>query len=310
VGRIVFLNPFAKGEITGGIKTAYRHVELLSELGFDACVYQPDGAPIWFESRAKVLTSQSFTAAPDDILVYPEVFVGSLRELAQMKTPAEKVLYCQNQYYMTLNGAAAEGYAEMGFRRFAASSTRAREFMQRVFRINDVAIIPPYVDRDLFLPNVRKSGIALVPRKMPRESAVIRNIFQAKYPRLRGVSWNAIENKSEREAAATLSGSAVCLSLGFLESLGLIALEAMAAGTIVVGFHGYGGLEYASEKNGLWFPPDHLEETVDALADAITGLERADPRYGAMRDEGFATVARYNKDRAKAALLEFFGSKG
>ena len=310
MGRIVFINPFGKNEITGGIKTAYRQVELLAALGFDACVYQPDGAPSWFESQAKVLTAQPFNPLPGDTLVFPEILVGPLRELAQLRTPAEKVLYCQNQYYMTLNGAVAQGYAEMGFRRFAASSTRAKAFMESVFGVQDVAIIPPYVDRDLFAPQTRKSGIALVPRKMPREAAVIRNIFQAKYPHLRHVSWNAVDSKSERETAAVLSGSLVCLSLGFLESLGLIALEAMAAGTIVVGFHGYGGLEYASDENGLWFPPDHLEETADALAEAIIGIEKGDARFTAMRDAGFATVARYKKDVTQTALRDFFSPKG
>ncbi len=309
MGRIVFLNPFAKGEITGGIKTAYRDVELLEELGFEACVYQPDGPPSWFETRAKVITTQTFTGAPDDVLVFPEVLAGSLREMAQMRTPAEKVLYCQNQYYMTLNGAAADGYAEMGFRRFAASSVRAKEFMEKVFRLKEVGIIPPYVDRDLFAPQTRKSGIALVPRKMPREAALIRNIFQAKYSRLRAISWNAIDNRSERDTAAALSGSAVCLSLGFLESLGLVPLEAMAAGAIVVGFHGYGGMEYATAENGIWFPSDHLEETADALADAIMGIEKGEPRFSAMRDAGFATAARYGKDQTRTALAEFFGSR-
>ncbi|HYM18776.1 MAG TPA: glycosyltransferase [Micropepsaceae bacterium] len=306
MGRIVFLNSFGKNEMTGGIKTAYRHVELLQGLGFDASVYQPEGAPSWFESRAKVLTAQPFKALPGDILVFPEVLVGPFRELAQMRTPAEKVLYCQNQYYMTLNGAVAEGYAEMGFRRFAASSARAKAFMESVFHVKDVAIIPCFIDRDLFAPQTRKSGIALVPRKMPREAAVIRNIFQAKYPHLRHVTWNAVDNRSERETAAVLGGSLVCLSLGFLESLGLIALEAMAAGTIVVGFHGYGGLEYATDENGLWFPPDHLEETADALAQAILGIEKGDARFAVMREAGFATAARYSKDATLAALREFF----
>ena len=52
MGRIVFLNPFTRTEISGGIKTAYRHAELLTEMGFDACVYQPEGPPGWFETWA------------------------------------------------------------------------------------------------------------------------------------------------------------------------------------------------------------------------------------------------------------------
>jgi len=43
MARIIFLNPFSRSEITGGIKTAHRHADLLTEMGFDAYVYQRDG---------------------------------------------------------------------------------------------------------------------------------------------------------------------------------------------------------------------------------------------------------------------------
>jgi len=307
VGRIVFLNPFSKSEITGGIKTTYRHVELLTELGFYACVFQPDGPPGWFESRVKVLTAQPFIPASDDVVVFPEVLGGILSDMAQAPMSAEKVLYCQNQYYMTLNAMQAEAYAAVGFRRFAACSARAKDFMQRVFGLKDVAVIPCFVDGKLFAPGARKTGIALMLRKMPREAGLIRNIFQAKYPQLRSVPWNVIENRSERDTAIILNHSAVCLSLGFLESFGLVPIEAMAAGAIVVGFHGSGGLEYATSENGIWLPPDHLEEAADALAEALSGIEKNEPRFAAMREAGFATAARYTKDRTQAALRGFFG---
>jgi glycosyltransferase involved in cell wall biosynthesis len=71
----------------------------------------------------------------------------------------------------------------------------------------------------------------------------------------------------------------VVLSLPYLESFGLVPLEAMASGAIVVGFHGYGGQEYATAKNGFWFPSDYLEETADAIARVLTGWEKKDPRY-------------------------------
>jgi glycosyltransferase involved in cell wall biosynthesis len=96
--------------------------------------------------------------------------------------------------------------------------------------------------------------------------------------------------------------------LSFLESFGLVPLEAMASGAIVAGFHGYGGLEYASAENGFWFPPDHLEEVADALARILSGLEINDPKVAKMRDAGFTTAAGYSKDRTRAALREFYGA--
>ena len=55
--RIVFLNPTPKDLISGGMKTVYRQAEMLTELGFDAYVFQPDGRPEWLHTSAKVLTT-------------------------------------------------------------------------------------------------------------------------------------------------------------------------------------------------------------------------------------------------------------
>jgi hypothetical protein len=35
MGQIFFVNPFAKTQVTGGIKTIYNHAKLLRELGFN-----------------------------------------------------------------------------------------------------------------------------------------------------------------------------------------------------------------------------------------------------------------------------------
>ena len=46
----------------------------------------------------------------------------------------------------------------------------------------------------------------------------------------------------------------------------------------------------------------------DALARILTGLERNDPEILKIREAGFATAARYSKDRARAALRDFYGA--
>jgi hypothetical protein len=81
----------------------------------------------------------------------------------------------------------------------------------------------------------------------------------------------------------------------------------MAAGCAVVGFHGYGGMEYASNENGIWLRPDHLEEVVDALAGVIGRADRGDKDLIAMWDAGLATAKRYNRERTKQALNDVYG---
>jgi len=305
VGRIVFLNPFVRTEISGGIKTAYRHAELLAELGFDASVYQPDGPPSWFETRAKVLTSWR-QPAQGDVLVFPEAINGPLVEFARAKTPAKKVLFCQAQYYALFNAIPPEEYRTL-FDRVACQSAIAKGFLERVLQFETVAVIPCFIDTALFFPREKVMQIAAIPKKLPREAAAIHSVLRLKYPELKSIPWAVIENKSEREIADIFGRSAIVLSLPFLESFGLVPLEAMASGALVVGFHGNGAREYATAENGFWFPSDHIEETADALAQIIRALQAKNPAILKMLEAGHATAVRYNKDAARDALHAFYG---
>jgi hypothetical protein len=307
VARIIFLSPFAKNEITGGIKTAYRQAELLAELGFDALVYQPEGKPSWFDTRARVLSEPHLAPAPGDVLVFPETLNGVLAEMVQTRFAAKKVMFCQAHYYTLFNPILPQRYRELGFAKVACQSAIAKGFLERVLRLTDVAVIPCYIDEKLFFPRAKTMQIALIPRKLPREAAAIQRIFNLKYPQFQSIPWQIIENATERETAEIFGRSTIVLSLPFLESFGLVPLEAMASGAIVAGFHGYGGQEYARPDNGFWFPPDHLEEVADALARIIIGLERRDPDLLKMRDGGLATAARYSKEQTRAALRAFYG---
>jgi hypothetical protein len=304
VARIVFLAPFRKHEISGGIKTFHRHAELLADMGFDAWIYQPDGAPSWFDTRAKLL--MGLNPAAGDILVFPEALNGPLVELLQL--PGRKVLFSQAHYYTLFNSIPPERYGSLGFERVACQSTVAKGFLERVLKLTDITMLPCFIDPELFFPREKWNYIALIPRKLPREAAAIQKIFLLKYPQLANAGWEIIENRSERDTAEIFGRSAVVLSLPFLESFGLVPLEAMASGAIVAGFTGYGGQEYATAKNGFWFPPDHLEEVADAVARIITGIQQNDPQIRRIREAGFATAAQYGKERAFAALREFYGA--
>jgi glycosyltransferase involved in cell wall biosynthesis len=82
----------------------------------------------------------------------------------------------------------------------------------------------------------------------------------------------------------------------------------MASGCIVVGYTGYGGLEYANSQNGFWFSPEQLEEVVDTIATVIEGLARGDRRLMHIREAGMATAARFSRQRTKEALKEVYSS--
>jgi len=146
-----------------------------------------------------------------------------------------------------------------------------------------------------------------MPHKLPRQAVLIQETLQTKYPRLKSVPWEAIDSTTEEQTADLLGRATVYLSLSSMESFGLLPLEAMSSHCIVVGFHGYGGMEYASPQNGYWFSPDQLEEVADALASVIDRLERGDKALDDMRSAGVETVGRYTRAETMAALARAYG---
>jgi glycosyltransferase involved in cell wall biosynthesis len=306
MGRIIFMTPFSRMEITGGIKTNYQHAELLAELGFDACIYQPDGQPKWFKSSARRLVGEQLLLASDDVVVFPEVLQGVSGEFARAPSPATKVLFCQNQYYAVNALPPDASYRALGFTHFACSSTIAKGFLQRVFSLPEVSVLPCYIDRDIFFPRTKVMQIAVVPRKLPVEARFIQKLFKLKYAHLSSIPWQFIESKTEAETAETFGNSSILLALNARESFGLVPIEAMASGCIVVGFHGYGGLEYATPENGYWLSPEYMEEVADALAGVVDALERDDPSLVRMREAGAVTAARYTRSHTRDALSRFY----
>lgn len=69
--RIVYLSWPAR-EISGGIKMAFRHVEVLREAGFDAVIATADAEPPeWFQTTAPVINLNAIVHS-EDVLVFPE----------------------------------------------------------------------------------------------------------------------------------------------------------------------------------------------------------------------------------------------
>src|SRR5205085_1009637 len=143
------------------------------------------------------------------------------------------------------------------------------------------------------------------PRKLPRYASLIQSTFHRKYPHMRHLPWVSIDNSSERIAADVLGDSAIMLALSYQEAFGLTPIEAMAAGCLVAGYHGYGGLEYATGENGLWFWSDQIEEVADALHQMVLLYEKGGEDYKRRIEAGAATAAQYDRTRTAESLIGY-----
>src|SRR5262249_23885426 len=208
--RIVYLSPFSRTEITGGIKTAFRHVELLSGMGIEASVFAPDGRPTWFSSKATLNAKATLTDVDDllcdrtNLVVFPETLRGVLARAAQRAAPAAKALLCQNQYYAFNELIPRFTYEQLGLVTLMTVSAVAKGFLEQVFPRATFEVLPVWVDQTMFFPRQKQLRIAVIPSKLPAHYQLIRNIFLAKFPKLRHIPWDVIVDKSEAEVAETL----------------------------------------------------------------------------------------------------------
>jgi hypothetical protein len=308
--KIVYLSPFANQLISGGIKVMYRHVEMLEALGFDASIFSPQGPPLWMPSKARLFAGANPALDADTLMVFPEILSGDLGQLARSRTPAAKALLCQNQYFMFNETIPRHTLADLGFVKLLTVGEIAKGFLERALAPARFEVIPVWVDHAVFFPRAKSLRIAVFPRKLPKEYALIRQIFVLKHPQFQQIPWDLIDAKTEAETAEILGRASIFLSMCDLECAPLTPLEAMASDCLVVGFHGYGGLEYATAENGIWLRPDHLEETADALAEAVRCVERDDPHAREQRAAGRATAARFNRAATAAALDRCYGGRG
>jgi glycosyltransferase involved in cell wall biosynthesis len=302
--RVIFVNRFPQTLISGGIKKFYRCAEILRSEGLDAWVWQPGGAPAWLRTTAATMADPHLAARSEDVLVIPEVLDDFLAGLARDPRIPRKVLFCQNQYYLLNRHTVGRRLDDLGFGAVFCPSRVCADFVSRVFHQERVSVVPSSVDPALFVPGAKRFQIACAPRKLAQELGLIRSILVTKYPEAASVPWIPFEGVPEEEVARILGESAVYFSTSHQESLGILPLEAMSAGCAVVGFHGYGGLEYATAANGQWFSPEDLEEAADALWDTLQAVREDAPALTERLRAGMETAAGFRPEATRRALLE------
>lgn len=300
--RIVYLSWPAR-EISGGVKVVYQHVGLLREAGYEAVVATADGAsPLWFETAAATVTLDAVQST--DILVFPE---NSEELFARFAAGAnEKLVFCQNpfQVWRGLGGKAC--YSEWGVSRMLCVSQSVLQFCRRRVPRLPLAYTPFYIDQQRFrMPATKKLQVACVPRKRPMEAMAIRDLLRACYPAEREVPWALVDGASEAQVAQVMAESAVFLSLARLEALGMTALEAMASGCLVAGFHGSpGGSDAAAAGNGLWAPEDDVVACTAQLAEALALVREQGTACNVMVGRGRQAAHAFRREEAARLLLE------
>jgi hypothetical protein len=289
----------------GGVRTVYRHAEILRRHGFQASVLHVGGPDqLHFETNAHVIrATDNPPFREDDILVVNEDRRECLDFAASINLT--KVLFLQNHFFMFEGLPEGLGYGDIGITHYLIGSAWMARAMEELLGLEDVPVVRYAIDKAQFFPEAKRRKIAYMPRKLPLAARFIRRAFRQRYPEYADIEWEEISGLPEAEAARRLRQSAIFLALGRTEGLGLPPLEAMSSGCLPVGFPGDGGKEYMTAENGFWVEQEDMMACVHALAEAVRVLEQPD-RLKAMLANGANTTGYYSMDGMEADLLAFW----
>lgn len=295
-----FIKPF------GGVATLYDHVRILRDAGFDACILHNNVGfvPHWLATAGVPIcyTQNNNAFNSNDVVVIPEGCSSTIQKLKD--APFRRIVFCQNQYYAAAELCKIDDWRKYGVSGVIASSIKVGEFLDLAGWPN-TPIIPYAIDSTYFQPSEKKLQIVYMPRKRGSEAAAIRYQFRLSFPKFASVPFIELENMHRDQVAVELGRSAIFLALGWLESVGLPALEAMAAGALVAGYHGDGDLSLpAAENSALWV--DNVSGAVSALGTLVNWWQSDDPRADSQRRAAAALVENYSPAARDNALLAFW----
>ena len=156
-------------------------------------------------------------------------------------------------------------------------------------------------------PLTQPISVACMPRKGLPHIRLVQGLLATVGSK---VSWLEIHGLPKEEVIARMRDAQIYVSTSVAEGLGLPPLEAMAAGCLVIGFAGGGGLDFATADNGIWVPDQDPWALADALHETVASLDdtSAVASLDAKRRAGRATAENYTHDRFERELIAFWSA--
>lgn len=293
----------------GGVIVQAAHVAGLRRAGYDAKLASTykGGLPPWVDQEAVFQNSNELSMRRGDVLVLHDSLPRHIFDRF-MAMPVRKVFFCQNHYFLGGTFELHEQLTDFPIDAFLCVSDPIAAHLRNIHGVSNPVVIRPSVRQACAQPAEKKLQICYMPRKRMVESGTVMYRFRYLYPHIAGTPFVGIHNMAPKDVAAIMAESAVFLSLSRHEGLGLPPLEAMAAGCLVVGYHGGGGLDYATTGNGLWYDEATPDNLIHLLAETVISL-RADPHaFAGLVEAGRQTAAGYTDPKMDGALLDFWSS--
>ncbi|MBB1513201.1 glycosyltransferase [Tessaracoccus sp. MC1627] len=263
-----------RASATGGIRIMYGIARALRESGLEARVWHSASA-----SHPEAICANRLTLQPGDRIVVAEVAPPETRKALE----GLPVIVINQGHYFTIGIHADYPDIQAPYPGWPdavavmATSEAIHEYLKMIKVRTPLLPLRLYVDEVFLEQDIpfteRDRIIAYMPRRRGTELNALINAAK-RAPEFEGWSYLPIDGVSTEGVAAALGASKVFLHGGMAEGLGLPGIEAMAAGTLVIGFPGDGGREFLTDDWGVPLPDGHLTEATLKFLDTLRAIER------------------------------------
>lgn len=282
--------------ICGGIKVHYQLSEIETSLDLWSCIAFPDAndVPTWFDHKCAVMDYRAAKILFAETRDERKIVVGweDPSVVKQFEGATHRVCYIQGEVFVNRR----EAYE--GIHLWYSSKWNSSQVGK------PGPIIPPFIDSKVFYPagksySEEKWRVLVQERKAGREKW--KQVLQYLAPQIQNrLDVVFLPDSDEKKFALALRNSHVFFAHSYPEGFGLPALEAMASGTVVVGYSGGGGRDFMVSGRNCFYSKDG---DASSVAKSLTKLLFMQPyEIDVILDEAQGTAKEYSRERTRNAL--------
>jgi len=295
----------------GGMRVAYRHVDLLNKLGYRAWMVHPERGfrCIWFANETAVMAAQDVQMKPADLCVLPEIFEPA-RLLAY--PGIKRLIFNQGAYLTFQNHPWQQSFTQTPYHSpdvvgAIVVSEDNRNYLNYAFPRLRLFRYRLSVDYESLTPRwPRRKVIAFMPRKAAGDLLQVINILKFR-GLLDGYELWPIDGLPHAEVCERLVQTEIFLCSGLQEGCSMPPMEAMAAGCLAVGYHGFGGREYMRPEFSFPVEPSNVQEFARTLERVIRRVREDPETLRSMASQAAEFIRKeYSKEREEATVADIW----
>ncbi len=296
---------------SAGIRRLYRHTHMLCRAGFNAAILHSQGR---FKRDdmppVPIAHLDSVELESSAVVVIPEGLTPLMQSLKDK--PFRRFVIALNWDYIFKNLPDGLDWRAFNIERAMVISPAIGKLITWSMEL-PVHLIDSGIDhqRYPYHPDIKRPQITFIKRKSINIDQLKRLLGARNNNYIQNIKWVGLEGLSEAEYAEEICKSSIFLNASLAEGYPTSCLEAMAAGTLVVGYDSLGGRDMlcgqGPDQNCILVPNGDYTAMAFALEPLLKDLILGNQgRWQKILSNGFKAVAGITPESEKASVIAFW----